>query len=115
LAGVFALIDAPLADELLATLEELKRLRLLPVSHVRFLAKRALDGSNRALLRVVDGQAQRWSANGWVPAGMEWTGIGGASDYDEIDVGEAAAILIEFGADSINPFLGLTRDATPDR
>ena len=107
LAGVFSYLDSPLADELLATLGELKRLRLLPVSQVRFMARRGLDGQNLALLRIVGQSAERWTTNGWVPAGMEWTGIGGAADYDDIKVGEASVILIEFGADRINPFLGL--------
>jgi len=113
LAGVFALLESPLADELLASLEELKRLQLLPVSHVRFMARRGLNGENLALLRIVDNSAEQWTSNGWVPAGMEWTGIGGAADYDDIHVGEASAILIEFGADSINPFVGLRRVEEP--
>ena len=71
------------------------------------MARRGLDGENLALLRIIDNSAERWTTNGWVPAGMEWTGIGGAADYDDIDVGEASMILIEFRADSINPFLGL--------
>jgi hypothetical protein len=109
LAEVFALVDAPLADELVATLDELKRLQRTPVSQVRFMVRRKLDGTTLALLRIVGGQAEQWTPQGWVPAGMEWTGIGGAADYDDIDVGEAAEMLIELGADSLNPFLGLER------
>lgn len=115
LAGVFAAVDAPLADELLVTLDELKRLQRSPTSHVRFMVRRALDGSTRALLRIVDGQAEQWTTDGWVLAGLEWTGIGGAADYDDIGVREAAMILIEFGADRINPFLGLERNPQFDR
>ena len=33
----------------------------------------------------------------------EWTGIGGATEYDNIEVEEAVSILIEFGADELNP------------
>ena len=104
---MFTYLDSPLADELLATLEELKRLDLLPVSHVQFMARRGLDGQNLALLRIVGQSAEQWTAEGWKPAGIDWTGVGGAADYDDIKVGEASVILIEFGADSINPFLGL--------
>ena len=71
------------------------------------MARRGLNGQNLALLRIVGQSAEQWTTEGWEPAGMEWTGVGGAADYDDIDVGEASVILIEFGADSINPFLGL--------
>ena len=107
LAGVFAIRGSPLADELLATLDELKRLMLFPVSQVRFMERRDLEGLTLALIRVHGDRAEQWTPNGWVPAGMEWTGIGGAADYDEIDVGLASAALIALGADRINPFLGL--------
>jgi hypothetical protein len=71
---------------------------------IAFLAHRLLDGTVIGLLRVVDGQAEQWSKDqGWVPAGSEWTGIGGATDYDPVSVEEAILILIEFGAEDLNP------------
>lgn len=71
-----------------------------------FLAKRGLDGNTRALFRVRDSsRAEIWSPDGWRPAGPEWTGIGGASDYDPITVEEAVDILVEWGADELNPVL----------
>jgi hypothetical protein len=72
---------------------------------IGFLAKRNLDGKVVALLRIYDDErgAEQWTTEGWEPAGMEWTGMGGATEYDNIEVEEAVSILIEFGADELNP------------
>lgn len=72
---------------------------------IGFLAKRNLDGKAVALLRGYDDDrgVQQWTAEGWVAASMEWTGIGGATEFDQIEVEEAVEILIEFGADELNP------------
>ena len=71
---------------------------------IYLLAHRLLDGTVISLLRVVDGDAEQWTKDdGWVPAGLEWTGIGGAGDYDRVTVEEAVLILREFGADDLNP------------
>jgi hypothetical protein len=72
---------------------------------IAFLAKRTLEGETVALLRAYDDErgVQQWTTDGWVPAGLEWSGIGGATEYDNIEVEEAVNILIEFGADEINP------------
>lgn len=72
---------------------------------IGFLAKRNLKGEAVALLRVYDDErgAEQWTVDGWQPAGMEWTGIGGATEYENIEVEEVVLILIEFGADEINP------------
>lgn len=74
---------------------------------IGFLAKRTLEGKTLALLRVYDDErgAQEWTTEGWEPADLDWTGIGGATEYDNIEVEEAVLILIEFGADEINPTL----------
>ncbi|MEE8375238.1 MAG: hypothetical protein V3S26_02830 [Acidimicrobiia bacterium] len=72
---------------------------------IGFLAKRTLQGETVALLRVYDDErgAQEWTVDGWQPAGLEWTGLGGATEYDNIEVEEAVTILMEFGADELNP------------
>ncbi len=72
---------------------------------IAFLAKRTLDGKTVALLRAYDDErgVQQWTTDGWEPADLEWSGIGGATEYDNIEVEEAVNILIEFGADEIRP------------
>ncbi len=72
---------------------------------IAFLAKRNLDGETVALLRAYDDErgVQEWTTDGWVPADLEWSGIGGATEYDSIEVEDAVLILIEFGAEEIRP------------
>lgn len=72
---------------------------------IAFLAKRTLKGKTVALLRVYDDDrpAEQWTVDGWQPAGLEWTGLGGATEYENIEAEEAVSVLIEFGADEIRP------------
>lgn len=54
---------------------------------IQFLCRRTMDGEPRSLLRVfdprtVDSRAEMWTPEGWKPAGLEWTGIGGPADEE---------------------------------
>lgn len=76
---------------------------------LQFLAKRDSNNRTTALVRVRregnETTREIWSHDGWVPASLESTGIGGSADYDPIEPEEAVLVLIEFGADEINPTL----------
>lgn len=63
-----------------------------------YLVKRNWEGEVRSLLRRGSGGQKAWTPKGWVPNGsMEWTGIGGSADWDEIDEDEARAVIVELG------------------
>jgi hypothetical protein len=71
-----------------------------------FLAKRPIPGGRTlGLIRLVDGAAEEWFPDGWKPAGLEWSGIGGSTDWDAVTPEEAVLILRSFGAKELNPVL----------
>ena len=78
---------------------------------IAFQAKKTRDGKVLALLRSRkpedsdDMTVEQWTVGGWRPAGPEWTGLGGATEYENIEIEDAIGILIEFGAEEINPLV----------
>ena len=64
---------------------------------VRFLLR---DWGDTTSVYLVDhDQARVWnpSARRWVPSGIDWTGIGGATEYDPATVEEASRVLLDLG------------------
>ncbi len=77
---------------------------------VAYMVRRDLDGEVQSVLRLHrppnPHPQERWTRNGWVPDGsLEWSGIGGSSDWDPATPEEAVAALIELGA-SLEQLLG---------
>jgi hypothetical protein len=51
---------------------------------------------------VRNSQARGWnpSARRWVPSGIDWSGIGGATEYDAATEDEAAEALLRLGVEA---------------
>lgn len=64
---------------------------------MEYLEHRLRDGTTIAVLRVTDSRsAEVWSPSlGWVPADLEWTGIGGSVEFDSISRERAIELIAE--------------------
>lgn len=65
-----------------------------------FYVERDSDGQPWSLFRVVDYSPSLWTPNGWVPSHFDWTGIGGATEYDVVTKAETVRVLRGFGLTS---------------
>lgn len=84
----------------------------LLVGMIALIAKVDLKGRIRTLVRMYKSDTEdiveRWTTEGWVPhTNLEWTGIGGASDWENVSVEDAIRYLIGNKAAEPDPFVGL--------
>lgn len=76
---------------------------------ISFYVSRDAKGRAFALYRVVDGASEQWTPQGWEPQHFDYSGIGGATEYDAIEVEDAVMALVELGADDLNPVPRVSR------
>lgn len=67
---------------------------------MRFLVRHF--GDTVAVYRVDHDQARAWnpSQRRWLPAAIDWTGIGGGTEYDPATEDEAAQLLLHLGVEA---------------
>ena len=63
-----------------------------------YMLKRDIENEPIILMRLSGVQMERLDPEGWVPSNnIEWTGIGGAADWDAVSSEEAAQAAVSLG------------------